>query len=141
MPQLLKPDQSSYRLFENHQTGSNYPIVAGDCGKVLYLDNAAAQTPTIPVSGSTGFTTGWYVNVCNIGAGVQTLKPESGTIGGVATKVIAAGFKVCPSVYHYLCAKLFWCHRLWCFSSMEELICLVIAIWLSVHYQLDIGHC
>jgi hypothetical protein len=84
------------QFLESHQTGANYQIAVSDCGKIVYLDNAAAQTPTIPVSGSTGYTTGWGTRICNIGAGVQTLKPASGTIGGAANKVLAAGSRAAP---------------------------------------------
>ena len=90
------------QVIENHQTVANYPISPSDCGKIIYLDNAAAQAPTIPVSSSTGFTTGWGTRICNIGAGVQTLTPLSGTIGGVANKVLAAGTRAAP-----VCVSIF----------------------------------
>jgi hypothetical protein len=83
------------------QTGSNYPFVTGNCGQLVNLNNAGAQTPTIPVAGSAGFPAGWYVDICNIGAGAQTLTPATGTVGGAATRVFAAGSASAP-----VCARL-----------------------------------
>lgn len=72
------------------QTGSNYAFLTGDQGKVVYLNNASAQIPTIAQAGTTGFATGWYVQTCNIGAGTQTITPATSTIGGAATYVLQA---------------------------------------------------
>lgn len=71
------------------QSGTNYPIVAADRGKVIYLSNASAQTPTLPVASTPG--NGWFVTACNIGAGIQTVTPVTSTIGGAATLAIPAG--------------------------------------------------
>lgn len=78
------------------QTGSNYPIVTGDCGSLLNLSNASPQIPTIAQAGSAGFLAGWYVSVCNQGAGTQTITPTTSTIGGAATYVLAAGSAAAP---------------------------------------------
>ncbi len=71
------------------QSGTNYPIVAADRGKIIYLSNASAQTPTLPVASTPG--NGWFVTACNIGAGIQTVTPVTSTIGGAATLAIPAG--------------------------------------------------
>jgi len=78
------------------QTGSNYAFVTGDCGTIVYLNNASNQIPTIPQAGTTGFASGWYVEACNIGAGTQTITPATSTIGGSATYVLAAGTAGAP---------------------------------------------
>lgn len=78
------------------QAGANYPFVTGDCGTIVYLNNAANQIPTIPQAGTTGFATGWYVEACNIGAGTQTITPATSTIGGAATYVLGAGSAANP---------------------------------------------
>lgn len=80
----------------NPQTGTNYPIVTTDCGKVVNLSNASNQIPTIPQAGSAGFLTGWATEVCNQGAGTQTITPATSTIGGAATYVLAAGTAAAP---------------------------------------------
>jgi hypothetical protein len=78
------------------QTGTNYAIVATDVFTVLYLNNAANQVPTIPQAGTTGFETGKYLEVCNIGAGTQTITPTTSTIGGGANYVLPAGSAAAP---------------------------------------------
>ena len=80
------------------QTGANYAFQDSDCGKLINLNNAANQTPTIAAanSGSLLFTAGGYVNVCNQGAGTQTITPTTSTIGGAATYVLAAGSAASP---------------------------------------------
>jgi hypothetical protein len=78
----------------NPQTGANYPIVSGDCGKLVNLSNASPQIPTIPSGATLG--AGWATEVCNQGAGTQTITPASGTIGGAATYVLAAGTAAAP---------------------------------------------
>jgi hypothetical protein len=80
----------------NPQTGTNYPIVTTDCGKVVNLSNASNQIPTLPQAGSAGFLTGWATEVCNQGAGTQTITPATSTIGGAATYVLAAGTAAAP---------------------------------------------
>jgi hypothetical protein len=80
----------------NLQSGSNYAILTGDCGKLDQLSNASNQVPTIAQAGSAGFPSGWYVDICNIGAGTQTITPSTSTIGGASTYVLAAGTAAAP---------------------------------------------
>jgi hypothetical protein len=87
---------SSTTAIPSDQTGSNYPFVAGDRGKVVYLNNASAQVPTIPQAGTAGFETGWYVQVCNVGAGTQTITPATSTIGGAASYPLPSGTAAAP---------------------------------------------
>jgi len=71
------------------ETGSNFAITNADCGYLVDLSNASAQTPTIAQAGTGGnFSSGWYADVCNIGAGAQTLTPTTSTINGASTWVI-----------------------------------------------------
>lgn len=81
----------------NPQTGTNYAIVTGDCGKLVNLSNASAQVPTIAQAGTTGFAAGYYVGVCNQGAGTQTITPATSTIGGAATFVLPAASAARPA--------------------------------------------
>lgn len=78
----------------NLQTGANYAIVATDFGKLVNLSNASNQIPTIAVASA--FGAAWYTNVCNIGAGTQTITPTTSTIGGAATLVLPAGSSAAP---------------------------------------------
>lgn len=80
----------------NVQAGSNYAILTGDCGSIIYFSNASPQVPTIAAAGSAGFAKGYYVELCNIGAGTQTITPATSTIGGAATYVLAAGSASAP---------------------------------------------
>lgn len=81
----------------NDLSGSNPAITTGYCGQLENLDNSSAQTPTIAVSGSTGFPQSWYTDLCNINTGAQTLTPATGTIGGASTYVLAAGTRAAPN--------------------------------------------
>lgn len=77
---------------EDLETGSNFPIPNSDCGFLINLSNASAQTPTIAQAGVGGnFVAGWFAHVCNIGAGTQTLTPTVSTIGGNASQAIRTG--------------------------------------------------
>lgn len=77
------------------QTGANYAIVAGDFGKLINLNNAANQVPTLPNANTLGAN--WFVQVCNIGAGSQTITPSTSTIGGASTFVLPAASAARPA--------------------------------------------
>lgn len=81
------------------QTGANYAFQDSDCGKLINLSNASAQAPTLAAAGSGGllFSAGGFVQVCNQGAGVQTLTPTTSTIGGAATYPLGAGSAKSPT--------------------------------------------
>jgi len=78
------------------QTGTNYAIVDGDRAKVIYLSNAAAQTPTLPSAATLTSSNGWFVTICNIAAGIQTVTPTTSTIGGAASLAIPGGSAARP---------------------------------------------
>ena len=77
-------------------TGTNPAIVGGYCGGIENLNNGSNQIPTIAVAGSGLFVQGWFTDLCNIGAGTQTITPATGTIGGASTYVLAAGTAAAP---------------------------------------------
>ncbi|WP_156948877.1 hypothetical protein [Bradyrhizobium sp. WSM1417] len=79
------------------QTGANYPFLTGDQAKLVYLNNASNQVPTIPQAGTTGFAASWFVQVCNIGAGTQTITPTISTIGGAASYLLPAASAADPA--------------------------------------------
>lgn len=71
----------------NAQTGTTYTFVAGDSGKLVTFSNASSVAVTLPqATGS--FTTGWNVQVTNLGAGTVTITPTTSTIDGAATLVL-----------------------------------------------------
>ena len=72
----------------NAQTGTSYAIVAGDQGKLLTFKNAAAIAVSLAQAGTTGFTTGFSIDVENLGAGLVTITPATSTINGVANLAV-----------------------------------------------------
>lgn len=81
----------------NTLTGANAPITSNYCGSLVNLNNGSSQTPTIAAAGSTGFGATWFVDICNIGAGTQTLTPASGTVGGASTLALSGGSAASPN--------------------------------------------
>ena len=81
------------------QTGTNYPIVSTDFGKLILLSNASAQAPTLPTAASVGAN--WFVNVCNVNTGIQTLTPTGSQINSAPTFPIpawASSFPICGTI-------------------------------------------
>lgn len=69
----------------NAQTGTSYTAVIGDLGKDVTMDNASANTFTIPTNASVAFAVGATMNVVQIGAGVTTIEGDTGvTVNGVS---------------------------------------------------------
>jgi hypothetical protein len=58
----------------NAQTGTTYPLVQGDNGRVITMNNASAITLTIP----TGLTAGFNCMIVQYGAGTVTIVGASG---------------------------------------------------------------
>jgi hypothetical protein len=61
----------------NTQT-SSYTAVLTDAGKTVEINNASANTFTIPPNSSAAFPLGTYINVVQYGAGQTTVTPGSG---------------------------------------------------------------
>lgn len=80
----------------NSLTSANPPILTTAWGEFSNLNNAGAQTPTIAQAGTTGFPAGSFFDIGNTGAGVQTLTPGGGTVGGASTLVFPAGSATTP---------------------------------------------
>lgn len=62
----------------NEQTGTAYTLVGGDTGKLIKMDNAAANTLTVPPNSSVAFAIGTTISVVQYGAGTTTLTAGSG---------------------------------------------------------------
>lgn len=58
---------------------TGYTFVAGDCGKLVTLSNAASITLTVPAAGGS-FPDGWYVDVLVIGTGAATCSGATCTL-------------------------------------------------------------
>ncbi len=74
----------------NAQIGTSYAVVAGDGGKLVTLNNAAAVGVTLPQA-TGAFGAGWYVRLRNLGAGATTITPVTSTIDGAASVVLQSG--------------------------------------------------
>lgn len=57
----------------NTQTGTAYTLVLGDAGEVIEMNNAAANTVTIPPNSSVAFPVGTIIEVLQYGAGQTTI--------------------------------------------------------------------
>lgn len=69
----------------NAQTGTSYTLVIGDAFKTVTMDNASANTLTIPTNASVAFSTGDRIDVIMKGAGVTTITGDTGvTVNGVS---------------------------------------------------------
>lgn len=67
----------------NDQTGTAYTLVLTDAGKKIRINNAAANTVTIPLNATVAFAIGTKLSIRNIGAGATTILATSGvTIHG-----------------------------------------------------------
>ena len=73
----------------NAQTGTTYTLVAGDAGKLVTLNNAAAITLTVP---GNVFTTGQRVDCLVMGAGMVTAVGSSCTVNGTPSLVSRAQY-------------------------------------------------
>lgn len=69
----------------NAQTGTTYTLVIGDRGDIVTMDNASANTLTIPTNASVAFDVGTIILVVQKGAGATTIAGDTGvTLNGVS---------------------------------------------------------
>jgi len=82
------------------QTGTAYTIGTADVGKLVTVNNAAAQTITVPVNASVAFAIGDQVNFLNLSTGTATF-------AAAGTAVIrSAGSKLKLSDQYAVCTVL-----------------------------------
>lgn len=84
-------------LSERVNTSASDPIVAADCGGIVYENSASSVAASLAQAGTTGFATATFFGVCNINAGVVTITPTTSTIGGASTLVVNAGTAAHPT--------------------------------------------
>ncbi len=61
---------------QNAQTGTAHTVTAADNGKIIYLNNAAAITVTIPQTSTESIPAGFWCTFAQEGAGQVTIAPE-----------------------------------------------------------------
>ena len=67
-----------YELPQNAQTGTTYTLVLADGGKLVEMNNASANTLTVPPNSSVALPVGTQILVLQTGAGQTTLAAGSG---------------------------------------------------------------
>ena len=77
------------------QTGTTYTTVLNDNGQVITMNNASANTLSIPTNASVAYPVGTQINVLQIGAGQTTIQAvTSGTTAILSTAATAAAPKI-----------------------------------------------
>lgn len=64
----------------NTQTGTTYAIVAADAGKLITMNNASANTATIPANASVAYPVGTELHFMQLGAGATTVAITTDTL-------------------------------------------------------------
>jgi hypothetical protein len=62
----------------NPQVGTTYTLLLADIGKLVYLNNAAAITLTVPPNSSIAFPIGTQIDIVQGAGGQVTVTPGSG---------------------------------------------------------------
>ncbi|PRH82640.1 hypothetical protein [Arenimonas caeni] len=63
---------------ENVQTGTSYTLVLADAFKLVAMDNATANTVTVPPNSSVAFPLGTRIDLSQDGAGQTTIVADTG---------------------------------------------------------------
>ena len=71
----------------NSQVGTAYTVQLSDYGQLVVFNNGSAVTVSLPTANTTGFCP-FSVFMSNLGLGIVTVTPVSGTIGGAANYTI-----------------------------------------------------
>jgi hypothetical protein len=91
----------------NAQTGTAYTPGTAQVGQLTTLNNAAAQTITIPANASTAFAIGDQLNFMLLGTGTATF-----VAGGTAV-IRSAGSKLKLTTQYAVCTVLKWDTDAW----------------------------
>jgi len=88
------------------QTGTTYTTVLNDNGQVVTMNNASANTLSIPTNASVAYPIGTQINVLQIGAGQTTIQAvTSGTTTILSTGATAAAPKLRARYSSATCIK------------------------------------
>ena len=96
-PTITTPtlDDPKINLAFDAQTGTSYTTVLNDNGQVVTMNNASANTLSIPTNASVAYPIGTQINVLQIGAGQTTIQAvTSGTTSILSTGGTAAAPKI-----------------------------------------------
>jgi hypothetical protein len=72
----------------NAQTGTSYTFLSTDAAKLVTFNNASAVAVTLPQTTTSGFGSGFSLDVQDLGAGTVTITPTTSTINGSSTLTI-----------------------------------------------------
>lgn len=89
------------------QTGTTYTAVLGDADKMITMNNASANTMTIPANASVAYPVGTKLNIMQLGAGATTVAITSDTLNVNASLTavlngqyaVATAFKVTATTW------------------------------------------
>jgi len=88
-------DDPKINLAFDAQTGTTYTTVLNDNGQIVTMNNASANTLSIPTNASVAYPIGTQINVLQIGAGQTTIQAvTSGTTTILSTGATAAAPKI-----------------------------------------------
>jgi hypothetical protein len=88
-------DDPKINLAFDAQTGTTYTTVLNDNGQVVTMNNASANTLSIPTNASVAYPIGTQINVLQIGAGQTTIQAvTSGTTSILSTGATASAPKI-----------------------------------------------
>jgi hypothetical protein len=76
----------------NAQTGTTYTLAIGDAGNIVTMNNAAANTLTIPPNSSVAFPVGTQIDIAQKGAGKTTIAAGAGVTINNTNKSLAAQY-------------------------------------------------
>lgn len=80
----------------NTQTGTSYTLVLTDANGIVEMNNAAANTCTVPPNSSVAFPVGTEIDVVQIGAGATTIAAGAGV---TILSGLSGGSLVVPGQY------------------------------------------
>lgn len=83
----------------NTQTGTSYTLVLSDGGTIVEMNNAGANTLTIPPNSSVAFSIGTRINIVQYGAGQTTVVAGSGVTINTAETLLLQDQYAGVSVY------------------------------------------
>jgi hypothetical protein len=70
--------KANISISTNAQTGTSYTLVLSDASKLIEMNNASANTLTIPTDSSVAFPVGTKIDIVQTGAGETSIAPASG---------------------------------------------------------------
>ena len=94
-------DFAPTRVVENLQTGTAYQVASADVNSIVSMNNAAANTVTIPTNSTDPIPVGATITIHQDGAGATTIRAAS----GVTLRGVSAG--ACQMLARYGAATIY----------------------------------